>query len=151
MTAWDTDQLADLIRRKHDCLAKLHELGRSQLSLVDDGELSKLLVVLAGKQQLLEHLQTIERQLDPFRDQDQESRRWRSPEDRRRCAEQIECCEALLVEIMEQERSSETQLCHRRDEAAARLQGAHVASQARGAYETSTPGGSVHLDFYSES
>lgn len=151
MTAWDTDQLADLIRRKHDCLTKLHELGRSQLSLVAGGELTELLLVLSGKQQLLEHLQLIERQIDPFRGQEPDSRRWRSNEDRRRCAEQVENCEALLAEIVLQERHSETQLCLRRDEAAARLQDAHLASQARGAYETSALDSAVHVDLYSES
>jgi hypothetical protein len=151
MTAWDTDQLADLVRRKHDCLARLHELGRSQVNLVAAGELNELLLVLSGKQQLLEHLQMIERQLDPFRDQAPELRRWRSSEHREQCAALIESCEALLAEIVEQERRSETQLCLRRDETAARLQGAHLASRARGAYANSTSGDAVQLDFYSES
>jgi hypothetical protein len=151
MPTADTHHLADLIRRKHDVLAKLHELGRSQLAFVDGGELTELLVVLSGKQQLLEHLQSIERQLDPFRDQDPDSRRWASIEDRRRSAEMIDKCETLLAEIVEQERRSEAVLCLRRDEAAARLQGVHLAGRARGAYETSSPNGALHVDFYSES
>ena len=151
MTAWDTDQLADLIRRKLDCLASLHELGRSQLSLVEAGELTDLLLVLSAKQQLLERLQAIERKLDPFRDQEPESRRWRSDADRRRCAASIDRCERLLAEIVDQERTSEAQLSLRRDQAAARLQGAHLASRARGAYETPTPSSPVSVDFYSES
>jgi hypothetical protein len=151
MTAWDTDQLAELIRRKHDCLLRLHEMGRSQLQLVASDELTELLLVLAGKQQLLEHLQLIERQLDPFRDQEPDSRRWRSSDDRRRCAELVDRCEGLLAEIVEQERRSEAQLCLRRDEAAARLQDVHRASQARGAYQAPVSGGPVHVDLYSES
>ena len=40
-------------------------------------------------------LQTIERELDPFRNQAPELRRWRTPVERARCAELLDRCEAL--------------------------------------------------------
>ena len=151
MAALGTDQLADLIRRKHECLVKLHELGRSQVNFVSTGELTELLLVLSGKQQLLERVHLIDRELDPYRHQQPESRTWRSPDDRRRCAALADECEALLRDIVEQERQSETQLRARRDEAAARLETVQVAHQARGAYVDSSSAAASHVDFYSES
>ena len=95
-------------------------------------------------------LQRIERALDPFRNQDPEKRVWRSADDRAQCAEQLQQCETLLAEIVSQEKCCEVALIHRRDEAAARLQGAHLAGHARHAYlpETDTP--LSQLDLFSE-
>ena len=53
--------------------------------------MTDLLKLLAAKQTVLDQLQQVERQLDPFRDEDPEARVWRSPADaplpgtRRRC------------------------------------------------------------------
>ncbi len=134
-----TDLLGDLIRRKHNCLLHLRDLGARQLGLVRQGSMDELLDVLAAKQQLLVELQRIERGLDPFRGQDPEARAWRSPDDRQRCAEELARCDALLAEIMAQEKQSEQELIRRRDEAARRLQGAHTAAQARQAYAAGPP------------
>lgn len=134
-----TDLLGDLIRRKHNCLLHLRDLGQRQLGLVRQGSMDELLDVLAAKQHLLVELQRIERGLDPFRKQDPEARSWRSPEDRQRCAEELARCDALLAEIMTQEKQSEQELIRRRDEAARRLQGAHTAAQARQAYAGDPP------------
>ena len=77
-------------------------------------------------------------------------RRWRSPEDRSRCAGQLQECETLLGEIVSQEKCSEGELIHRRDKAATRLQGVHLAGQVRGAY-TAPPAEQVNqLDLRSE-
>ncbi len=149
MTALDTDLLSDLIRRKHNCLLHLRDLGERQLELVREGGMSELLDVLAAKQQMLVELQRIERGLDPFRDQDPDARLWRSPDDRRRCAEQLARCEALLAEIVIQEKRSETDLIHRRDEAARRLQGVHTAAQARDAYMARPQQAAAGLDLTS--
>lgn len=129
-----TDLLGDLIRRKHTCLLHLRDLGLRQLGLVRQGSMDELLDVLAAKQHLLVELQRIERGLDPFRHEDPETRSWRSPEDRQRCAEELARCDSLLAEIMAQEKQSEQELIRRRDEAARRLQGVHTAAQAREAY-----------------
>ena len=134
MPALETDSLAELIERKYACLVQLRAVGRRQLDSVLEGGMTELLDVLAAKQRVLADLQRLERALDPFRGQDPQQRRWRSPEQRQACAAQLGQCESLLREIMAQEKESERELIRRRDEAAARLQGVHVASQARGAY-----------------
>lgn len=147
----ETDTLADLIARKQQCLLGLREMGRRQRELVQRGEITLLLDLLSCKQGALFELQRIERALDPFRHQDPEGRRWRSADDRRCCAGRLAECESLLGEIVEQEKQSERELVRRRDEAAARLLGAHSASHARGAYTSSFDPHGTQLDLLSES
>jgi len=151
MTALETGQLAELIHQKRSCLAQLHEMGMKQLELVKSGAMSQLLEVLAAKQRLLVSLHKIERALDPFRGQSAEDRRWPSPAEREKCAAELAECEALLGEIVTQEKHSEAGLIRRRDEAAQRLQGAHVASLARGAYSAKSQPSINQLNLLSES
>jgi len=151
MAAFETDILADLIRAKQTCLTQVRDMGRRQLELIDNDDMTTLLDLLAAKQRAIVQLQRIERALDPFRGQDPQQRRWRSPQDRQACAEQMQQCETLLREIIGQEKQSEGALIRRRDEAALRLRGVHLAGQARGAY-TAQPQGTVRqLDLLSES
>ena len=151
MSGGDTERLAELVRAKRSCLAQLRELGRRQLALIDEGDMARLLELLAGKQRLIEQLQRVERAMDPFRGEDPESRPWPSPERRRRCADEVRQCETLLAEVLGQEKLSESALTQRRDAAAARLQGAHAASLARGAYAAEPAAALAQLDLLSES
>jgi len=150
MTAFETDVLAELIRDKRECLVQLRDMGRRQLELIDEADMTGLLDVLAAKQQSLMKLQQIETALEPFRGQNPEQRRWRTPKQRRLCAEQLQQCETLLSEIVSQEKCSEGALIRRRDEAATRLQGAHFAGQARRAYTTEPQNGINQVDLRSD-
>jgi hypothetical protein len=149
MPALDTDLLAELIRDKRECLLQLRDMGRRQLELIDEANMTALLDVLLAKQRPLQKLQQIERALDPFRDQDPDQRRWRTGEDRRLCTEQLQQCERLLAEIISQEKCSEGALLRRRDEAASRLQSAHLAGQARQAYTAEPHRQTKEIDLYS--
>jgi hypothetical protein len=136
MTAeFETDLLSDLLRGKRSCLVQLRDMGRRQLELIEAGDMTGLLDLLACKQRAIHQLQRLERALDPFRHDDPAQRRWRTAQLRLQCAEHLEECETLLREIVNHERCGEAMLQRRRDEAAAQLQGAHVASQARSAYQ----------------
>jgi hypothetical protein len=145
-----TDVLKDLIRVKRECLLQLREMGRRQLALIEEGDLTSLMDVLAAKQRPLVTLQRIERALDLFRNQDPQQREWRSAADRVQCAEQLKQCETLLAEIVSQEKCCEIALIRRRDEAAARLQGAHLAGHARHAYLPQAGAWPSQLDIVSE-
>lgn len=151
MAAFETDTLAELIQSKRECLLQLRELARRQLELIDGGEMTALLDLLAAKQRLLTKLQQTERGLDPFRGQDPHQRRWRSPEDRHLCNEQLRQCELLLAEIISQEKCGEGALRRRRDQAASRLQGANSASRARDAYTARSDDEINQLDLLSNS
>jgi hypothetical protein len=145
----DTDILHELIERKHECLVRLRDMGRKQYELVHEGSITGVLDVLSAKQEVINRLQVVERALEPFRDQDPSSRRWSSPERRQQCAERLKRCEALLAEILIQEKQSEQELSRRRDAAAEQLQGIHHASQARGAYTAPAVRQGGHVDLSS--
>ncbi len=150
MSALETERLAELIERKHACLTELREMGKLQLQLVRGGEMTALLNVLAAKQRLIERLQGVERDLNPFRAQSPQSRRWRTELHRQKCSKQIEMCESLLREILAQEKEGESELEQRRDAAASRLEGARRAGHTVGAYVETERQHVSQLDLASE-
>lgn len=138
-TLCETDLLLELAGLRHNCLEQLRTLVRRQMELIEAQDMTQLLNVLAAKHRLLIELQQLERRLDPFRGQDPQARRWRTPELHERCARTIAASEQLFREVLEQERVAEASLRRHRDEAAARLHGAQLASHARGAYVPQAP------------
>jgi hypothetical protein len=130
----DTELLARLIDRKREVLRQLQLLSQRQQQMVCHGEMSLLISVLAAKQRLLHDLQAIERELQPYRGQDPESRCWKSAAERGRVRAVAAECESVLADIMQLERRCEQELLVRRDAAAAQLHGAHGATQAALAY-----------------
>jgi hypothetical protein len=149
-TVLETGLLAELIGRKRDCLVQLRDLGPRQLVLVREGSMTALLDLLSVKQRLLVDLQRLERQLDPFRGQDPDARRWPTPEVRQQTAGRLAECEALLAQIVRQEKQSEEELIRRRNQTAIQLQGIHAAHRARGAYLAPGCGAPGRLDLSSE-
>ena len=104
VTTSDTDLLAALVAAKLKILELLARLAHKQLALADRGETTDLLKLLAAKQTVLAQLNQIERQLDPFRAQDPETRVWRTAADRQRCQRDAERCDELLAETMRVEK-----------------------------------------------
>jgi hypothetical protein len=129
-----TDILVQLVRARYTCLVQLRDLGRRQLELIDQGNVTALLDVLSVKQKPLRDIQRIEKALDPYRGQDPEQRPWRSAEDRADCAQMVQQCDALLKEIVAEEKRCEEIMVRKRDAAAVRLQQLRSAGQAQGAY-----------------
>jgi hypothetical protein len=150
MPLFETDLLLELVDRKRQILAQLCQQGLRQLELIDRQELGELLQVLAVKQQLIAALDQTERELDPFRDQTPEERRWRTPAERARCAKLLADCEMLLAETLRQERASESQLRLRRDETANQLAMSQAAGMARHAYVAQEDVALRQLDLCSE-
>lgn len=130
-----TEQLIELIRKKHQVLVQLREVGRRQSDLVAGGDVAALLTLLGAKQQLIGGLQTLEQSLKPYYAEDPERRVWASPQQRAECAQQAAECNALLAEIVEIEKVGAEKMTVRRNEVAEQLQQAHAATQVRGAYE----------------
>jgi flagellar biosynthesis/type III secretory pathway chaperone len=130
-----TDQLAELIRKKHQVLMQLREVGRRQSDLVSGGEIAALLKLLAGKQHLISALQEIERELKPYYAQNPETRVWRSPVDRAQCSQLAGECNELLKEIVAMEKHGAEQMDARKQEVADQLQQVHAASHVRSAYQ----------------
>lgn len=134
MTSLATDNLAQLIRKKHQVLLQLREIGMRQQQAVEEKATSSLLQLLGAKQHLIAALQMVERNLRPYQAEDPESRTWRTPEDRAACARQQAECQRLLTEVMELERNQEAKMVERRDQVAAQLRRANTAHQATSAY-----------------
>ncbi len=150
MNEFQTDLLAELVTRKRECLLKLREMVGKQLELATDGSVAALLDVLASKQRVIVRLQDVETSLSPFRDQDPNQRRWRLPQVRDLCAQQLAECETLLEQILSEERQSETAMVQRRDETAKQLHGAHHAGRARGAYTAESKSSLSQIDLSSD-
>lgn len=134
MTAHSTTQLADLVGRKHACLLQLRDLGRRQRELIESGDVTQLLGLLAVKQRSIGELHDLERQLDPYRGDDPSARMWTGEAERLRCASLAEQANRLLVEVLDLERRCEEALRRRRDETAEQLAVVQAAGAARGAY-----------------
>jgi len=130
-----TNNLADLIDKRHRCLLQLRDLGRKQTELIASGEMGPLLRVIAVKNQLIAALQTLEQELAPYHAEDPEQRVWPTTEARAKCAQQAETCRQMLDEVMTLERQNEQNMVERRDKVASQLQAAQAASTARGAYQ----------------
>ncbi len=145
-----TDILMQLVRARYTCLVQLRDLGRRQMELIDQGNVTGLLDVLSVKQKPLNDIRRIERALDPFRGQDPEQRPWRSPDDRRACARLVEQCETLLKEIVVQEKRCEEIMVQKRDATAIRLAQLRSAGLAQGAYTAPAYAAVSQIDLSSE-
>ena len=146
----ETDLLAEFIGKKLAVLEQLRDLSRRQTDLISDGDIQRLLSVLSAKQTLLNELQKIQKRLEPFRKQDPETRRWRSPADRERCRQLAERSETLLGEIMLVEKQSESEMVRRRDDAATRLRNVNTSAEATRAYLDASGPPQPMLDLSSE-
>jgi hypothetical protein len=133
-TNMDTDVLAELIDAKHELLCQIRQLAGRQAEVIVQGDMTRIMSLLAVKQRLLNSIEQLERRLDPFRQQEPEQRQWQSPAHRQRAREASTRCDALLNEIMAVERTCETQLLQRRDLAADQLRVAHFSMHAANAY-----------------
>ena len=88
--------------------------------------------LLSAKQQLIAVLQTLEKELGPFHDEDPDGRQWSSPAVRRVRLADADHCRRLIQEVVALEQSGERQLTIRRDEAATQLRAVHAAGAGAG-------------------
>lgn len=145
-----TAQLIDLAGRKHECLRRLYELAQRQHALIDAGEMTALLNVLAEKQRVIGDLQLCEQGLDAFRADDPARRVWSSEAERLRCANLVERSAGLLEEVLACEKLCEETLRRRRDETAEQLTTVQTAGFARHAYAETPYDGPSMLDLSSQ-
>lgn len=130
----DTDRLIQLINAKHSVLAQLHELAQRQFVLAGEGDAAALVTLLAVKQRLLDTLSALEERLDPYREQDPQTRTWKSVEERAGCAGVAENCRTLLNEIMLLDQRGMELLKARQQQTLHTIHAAHDAANARSAY-----------------
>ena len=129
-----TQDFAQLIDARLAVLVQLLALSRRQATVINDSELSTLLTLLAGKQQLVNQLQVLDRQLAPYQQQSPESRHWASQSERTRCQQQAARCEAVLREILVTEKQAEDHLVQQRDAVSQRLAAVNQSDHAARSY-----------------
>jgi conjugal transfer/entry exclusion protein len=132
-----TAELAQLIDSKGDCAEALWELAQQQEILIAEQRMSELMPLLAKKQRLLEQLDQLQQQLQPFAEQAAETRDWAHPADRERCRTRQQKTDQLLREIMALDARCEGQLTSSRNALAEQLQQSTGAQQAAKAYRAS--------------
>ncbi|PQO26738.1 hypothetical protein C5Y96_19840 [Blastopirellula marina] len=131
----ETDQLVQLIDKKHEVLTQLLTLSQYQLRLAGHSDyIDDLMRVLAAKQTLIERLTYIDRTMDPFRQQNPETRVWRSASERTQCSQKAQQCEVLLTELKEIEQKSTEVVATHRDEISRMLQETHASADSASAY-----------------
>jgi flagellar biosynthesis/type III secretory pathway chaperone len=135
----NTERLAALITTKQQVLQILVQLSQRQLALIAAGEMTTLIKLLAGKQTVMNQLQTLERELSVFRDEDPEQRVWSSPAERTACQVRAEQCNTLLSEAMNLEKRAEAAMVDRRQAAATALAAVQAGADARAAYDSIPP------------
>lgn len=146
-----TDQLEQLIIEKHKVLEQLHTLSRYQLQLASSlDHVEDLMRVVAAKQTLIDQLLNLDEQLNPFRDQDPESRNWRNPADRQRVSEIARNSKVLLDELKQFENQSEQRVREKRDEVSAQLQASQKSTSTLEGYASSQPEMVSQFDLTSE-
>jgi len=134
MSQLPTDNLASLIRKKHQILVQLRSIGQKQQATSEDSAVAAMLQLMGAKQHLINALELVERNLRPYQTEDPELRVWRTPEDRANCAKQAQECTSLLAEVMELEKNQEQRMVDRRNDVAKQLQQSTASRDAAGAY-----------------
>jgi hypothetical protein len=145
-----TDLLMQLVQARHACLVQLRDFGRRQMDLINQGNVTGLLDLLTMKQKPLNDIQRIEKALDPYRTQDPAKRPWPSAGERAACAQLVAECDAMLKEIVAQEKLCEETMVEKRDATAAELQRLRSAGQAHGAYMAPVRSDFSQVDLVSE-
>ena len=135
MTNLPTDILMQLVRARYTCLVQLRDLGRRQLELIDQGNVTGLLDLLTIKQKPLSDIQRVEKALDPYRTQDPEKRQWPSADQRAACwRDWSRSATSCLRRSSSSEKRCEETMTRKRDNTAMELQRLRAAGQAHGAY-----------------
>jgi uncharacterized protein YhaN len=142
----NTQHLSALVDAKFQVLKVLVRLSRRQVELIEAGDMTMLIKLLAAKQTVMGQLQAIEQQLTPFRSDDPEQRQWASPGQRAACQAQAEAGNGLLAEAFALEQQAETAMKRRRDAAAIALVSVQSAADARAAYVGAAPASSVRAE-----
>ena len=135
-----TQLLYDLILEQRKILLELKHFAETQLQIVQENELGKLVSLLATKQQAIQRLQDVDRRLNPFRDQDPDSRQWSSTEQRDECRRMAKECPRLLADVMKLEQASEEILTQQREQVTQQVDQSIARSQAAASYLQSSQG-----------
>ena len=147
MTALDVSEYLDLFTARRDCCRELLELSRKQQPLIEQDDYRRLLEVLGRKQRLLGSLDDIHKKHPDLKDSWKSRKPAIDPALRDDCDHLLAETEAILAEILEEERNSTNFLTDRRDRTQRQLEKISSGGRVHDAYRTSlAPATHRHLD-----
>lgn len=129
-----TERLAHLVHQKSILVRELHKLVSKQQEMIRQQEID-LIPLLAVKQRVLETLGEVDRAMDPFRQQDPDSRYWKSTETRLACRQEADLCEDVFRQVLLMENECTLALQQQQQKNKEQLQGSVAAGQANRAYQ----------------
>ncbi|QDV27625.1 hypothetical protein [Aureliella helgolandensis] len=129
-----TEYLVRCMEERLQTAQSLRLLADSQSDATAQGDINVTLGFISRKQVLIEHLEVLRIQMQPYFDDDAESRVWVSPQRRQECRELAEAGTRLLQEISHFEQKTLEEMSRQRDAVAAQLQDGRDATLARSAY-----------------
>lgn len=141
-----TDFLHQCMRQRCELLEALKTLAESQAMNVDQAQIDLTLSVLGRKQALFEELAEVQQKLQPYLQDDPQSRLWRSTEQRQQCRQLAQRGQQLLQETMHIEQQTLQEMTSRRDAVAAQLQDGQDSILAQTAYQADSVLGAGVLD-----
>lgn len=130
-----TQALVDLIEHKNTILNRIYRLVDTQVETVNDSRIADLMPLLSKKQELLDEMNRVERELDPYRQEDPDQRQWSSDDARSNCAAMVDANRLLLSNILEKEQACEQELIQQREATAKKLDESMSAASAIESYQ----------------
>lgn len=113
--------LLDVLQRRREYCRAMLELSRRQTDLINDGNFTELLQLIAQKQRVLEHLSELGRTFGGIVNFWKSVRSRLATDLRVQCQSAIDDAESLLAESMTLEKQGTAMLSQRRDETQGRL------------------------------
>ncbi len=113
--------LLDVLQRRREYCRAMLELSRRQIGLIDDGNFTELLQLIAQKQRVLEHLAELGRSFGGIVDFWKTVRDRLAGDVRSRCQAALDDAESFLSESVALEKQGTAVLSQRRNETQGRL------------------------------
>jgi hypothetical protein len=135
--SFGTKKLQELGSLKLHLLRSARELSIQQFEVMQSDDVATLLTVLSRKSEILDTLRTLQKDLDPYRDQQPEDRQWDSAEERLACRKTFEEIDRLLEELTQMDNRALEQMTQQRDAMASQIAQFATAEAVQNAYATS--------------
>jgi len=130
----DVSRLTGLLSRQLKLFEHLGELSEQQTQYVDEGQSQDLLALLAQRQQLIDQLEKINGDLQPFRSQWDILWQRLDPSQRRTVGPLVQQAQQLLGQIMDSDDHDRDQLQEARGQISSQLGQVNQIGAARRAY-----------------
>jgi len=132
-----TKKLQELGDLKLHLLRAARELSIQQVEVMQSDDVATLLTVLSRKSEILDTLKTLQKELDPYRNQEPEDRIWDSPDEQASCRKTFEQIDRLLEELSQMDNLALDQMTQQRDAMASQIAQFATAEAVQNAYASS--------------